>query len=530
MSWKSFFVICLIFFIFTNPFYKRGYFTTQDGEWAIVRLAEMQREIFDFQLPPRWADYLNHGYGYPLFLFTYPLPYYAGFLLRVLGFSLISSIKAVFVLSTFVSVLAMYFWAKRYWGEFGAVVSAVLYIMVPYRLVDFYFRGSIGEIVSMAVFPLVLWSLDNFIYKEYKNSSISAFFFALLILSHNASALFFTFFLVFYLIFKSNLKFTKIINLVRPFIQGLLLSAFFWLPAFFERKYVYLGHFSLADKFLHFADIADLITYKDNGIKPSLYLGIVHLIVFFLTFFMLTVKLKKKKLSLKPLLVLNLLTVFFLIFLLFPFSSFLWKFPFLKSVDFPWRVLVLVSFCLSFLSGSLVLLPKGRWIGIFLIIMSFIFYYPLVKTQKQIFKDDSYYETNDATTTSVDELMPIWVLKKPKDRPLYKIETKGKAEVSNLFYDSSKVEFLVNVFADKAEIWVNTLYFPGWKFWINGQEIAIYPVEKTGVIGFNLPKGEYWVRGKFTRTPIRLFADMLTVLGFLSIILSTKKIFLNRVK
>lgn len=70
-------ILILLFFtfLFTFPFFKSGYFATQDGEWAIVRLAEMGRELRDIQIPPRWSDFLNHGYGYPLFLFTYPFPY-----------------------------------------------------------------------------------------------------------------------------------------------------------------------------------------------------------------------------------------------------------------------------------------------------------------------------------------------------------------------------------------------------------------------------------------------------------------------
>ena len=33
----------------------------------------MVRELKEAQFPPTWAGYLNHGYGYPLLLFTYPL-------------------------------------------------------------------------------------------------------------------------------------------------------------------------------------------------------------------------------------------------------------------------------------------------------------------------------------------------------------------------------------------------------------------------------------------------------------------------
>src|SRR3989344_450617 len=81
------------------PFLKSGYFPTHDGEWAVVRLAEMHRELKDLQIPPRWSGYLNHGFGYPLFLFTYPLPYYLGEVLHLGGLGLTESIKVLFIIS-----------------------------------------------------------------------------------------------------------------------------------------------------------------------------------------------------------------------------------------------------------------------------------------------------------------------------------------------------------------------------------------------------------------------------------------------
>ena len=98
---KALLVIIFVSFLFTLPFFKDGYFQTHDGEWAIIRLAEMGREIRDLQIPPRWSSFLNHGYGYPLFLFTYPLPFYLGYLISLVGVGLTSSIKLVFVLTVF---------------------------------------------------------------------------------------------------------------------------------------------------------------------------------------------------------------------------------------------------------------------------------------------------------------------------------------------------------------------------------------------------------------------------------------------
>src|SRR3990170_4245274 len=81
------------------PYFHSGYFPTHDGEWAVVRLSDMFRELKDFQIPARYSGNLNFGYGYPLFNFVYPLPYYLGSFFHLLGLGLVDSVKAVFALS-----------------------------------------------------------------------------------------------------------------------------------------------------------------------------------------------------------------------------------------------------------------------------------------------------------------------------------------------------------------------------------------------------------------------------------------------
>src|SRR5579872_6665755 len=78
------------------PYFHAGYFPTHDGEWAVVRLSDMYREIRDHQFPPRYSSNLNFGYGYPLFNFTYPLPYYLGLIIHLFKFGFVDSIKILF--------------------------------------------------------------------------------------------------------------------------------------------------------------------------------------------------------------------------------------------------------------------------------------------------------------------------------------------------------------------------------------------------------------------------------------------------
>ncbi len=127
------------------PYFHSGYFPTHDGEWAVVRLSDMFRELRDFQIPPRYSGNLNFGYGYPLFNFTYPLPYYVGILIHLLGFGFVDSIKIIFALSAPLSAFFMFLASRKIWGNnWAGIVSSALYLYFPYRLVDLFVRGSIG--------------------------------------------------------------------------------------------------------------------------------------------------------------------------------------------------------------------------------------------------------------------------------------------------------------------------------------------------------------------------------------------------
>lgn len=518
MNWKIIGVILLVGCLFLSPFFQKGYFETHDGEWAIVRLAEMSREIRDFQIPPRWSDFLNHGFGYPLFLYIYPLPYYFGVLLKLTGLSLTDSIKAEFILGTLISGLGMYFYAKRYWGYFGGLISSIFFIILPYRLIDLYVRGSLGEIVALAVVPWLFWSVDRLLSHEQKTTTITAILFSLLILSHNASALLFFILLIIYVLVFFWKRKKEVIKLGIAIFQGFLLTSFFWLPVLFEKNYVYLGHTPIANRSLHFITILELLRpLKEITVRPPVFIGFAHLLVLVLV---VILYLFNRKLKHKSLLAYSLIVIFISLIPLFSYTSFIWSLPIVNLIDFPWRLLIVTGFLLSFISGSIVFFPKGKILGLAILVIGIGLCLPLVRAQKRIDKDDSYYETNDATTTSNDELMPIWVEVKPTNRYTDKIISDSSA-VSNLSYNSKQIKFNLNT--DRPGfITINSIYFPGWVFTIDKQQTQIILAKGTGLITLFAPQGVHTVEGKFNNTKTRFIADILSFFGLISLFIINK--------
>src|SRR3989344_4153706 len=93
----------LLLIILTLPatlsLFRPGFFSSHDGGWMVVRLSAFHQALSDGQFPVRWSARLNHGYGYPVLNFLYPLPFYLGELFYLLSHSFFTALKAVFITS-----------------------------------------------------------------------------------------------------------------------------------------------------------------------------------------------------------------------------------------------------------------------------------------------------------------------------------------------------------------------------------------------------------------------------------------------
>lgn len=516
---KRFLPFIIIFFITlicTKPYFRRGFFPTHDGEWAIVRLSEMQREVKDGQFPPRWSDYLNHGFGYPLFSFTYPAPFYLGIVCRVFGIGLVDTIKILFVASVFFSGLFMYFLGKELAGSFAGIISSIFYIVAPFRLVNLYVRGSIGESISLALFPLLFLVSLKYVQKpKIIRLILCALVFAFLILSHNVMALvFFPFWIAFlYANVFSYFEDVKIYTFryfLPMIVLGFGLSAYFFIPAILEKKYIILSVVKLADVSQHFVKLHDyLFSPWSYGVKPSYQLGWAHILAAlfgFIGFILSNIIDRKKYLSLT---VFIFAVIGLLVFFAHPVSSSFWQLPPLSWFDFPWRLITPLAFFLVLSTIFLSLHKTTKVIGVVLAVLTIILSINFARPLEYFEKPDAYYATNDATTTSMDELMPLWVKDKPKNRYTEKVIAE-KADIGKVEYNSRLIKFSV---AAKGEslIKINTIYFPGWEFEIDGKKTTPYFSNPQGIIYLKIPSGNHQVIGRFTETTVRMIANIITL-------------------
>lgn len=514
------------------PFFHKGYFPTHDGEWTVVRLSEMFREIKDLQFPARFSGNLNFGYGYPLFNFVYPIPYYIGLILHFLKINFVDSIKILFAISVPLSALLIFLLSKEMWkSKIAGVVSAIFYIYLPYRFVDLYVRGSLGESLSFALFPLIFYCAIK-ISKNPKSKylmPLGALSYAILITTHNIMAVFFTIIFVSFLFFQfiQNKK-DAVFKLLPILVFGLGLSSFFWIPAILEKNNILLSVIPIADRNLYFVNpLQFILSSWGYGVPTerggfSYQLGWPLLIVFILTIaylFFLKIRKKEKNDLFKNAWFLVFLSLF-LIFFLFSPSRFFWKLPLLSEINYPWTMLLPIGFLTSLLSGYLIIQKsKIKFVPIFLAIASIIIFLPYAKPQYYVDRGEGFYFTNDATTTSSSELMPLWVKKFPSVRSKEKVEiVKGQGEISNLSYNSKKISFNISS-QTESKIRVNTIYYPGWKALIDNKESIIAYNNDQGLMELSVPKGNHNISFYFSETPLRLFADIISVLSIIFLLL-----------
>ncbi|MBU1032095.1 hypothetical protein KKE03_04230, partial [Patescibacteria group bacterium] len=121
-----FFIGLLLTLSLLWPLFTAPYFIHHD-DVQVIRVYEMDKCFKDGQIPCRWVPDLGGLYGYPIFNYYAPLPYYFGELIYFLTGSLLISAKTMFALSFLGAYIFMYLLGSKMWGKMGGSISAVFY-------------------------------------------------------------------------------------------------------------------------------------------------------------------------------------------------------------------------------------------------------------------------------------------------------------------------------------------------------------------------------------------------------------------
>ena len=515
-------ILILLALLASCPLLRPGFIPTHDGEYHLIRFWQFDKNIRAGNFFSRWAPDLDHGFGAPLFNFFYPLPNYAAEIFLLLGASLANSFKISLAITLILSTLFFYLWLKELFGRGPALVGAVFYLYAPYHFLDVYIRGSIGEAWALVWLPAILWAWEK------KRWVLAGLFFAFLILSHNILAMVFSVFLVSY-VFARYCRPTSEESWLPPpaggfslppseewlslasLLLGLGLSAYFWLPALVEKKFV--RGLELINYSDHFPAFFQLIFpswgsgFSVSGIMDgmSFQIGLVHWLVVLAGLIIIW---RQKIRSRKPIFFLAWFVL--LVFLMLEISLPLWRFlsP-LSYLQYPWRLLALAMLTTSFLVGWLVWKLKKRWLTLVLLIAVLFFSWGYSRPVIYQARDNSFYLEN-----------PDWI--------------HGTATLGNSFQtiwaNHNQPANQLMEWQENSRLRLNINYYPGWQVKVstkggsasgrNGQKAKIN-IEPDGAFSVAAAQGEDKISVKFIETPLRLFADTVSLISFLLWVLLT---------
>ncbi|HEX8091368.1 MAG TPA: 6-pyruvoyl-tetrahydropterin synthase-related protein, partial [Blastocatellia bacterium] len=215
---------------------------THDIENLLPAMQQFDKGIRSGVIYPRWFADVNLGYGAATGNFYPPGIFYVGSLFHAVTNDWVDTLFLICALGLMGSGLALYRLARVFYGKLASAASAVLYMLLPYHMIDLYWRGAIPEFIGFVFMPIILY------YAYRLGATGRARYVAAVGLSHGLYLMthlpvgyLFTYVLAFYaLVWAAGERDFKVARRIATGIAlALVVSAIYWLPAALEGKYVY---------------------------------------------------------------------------------------------------------------------------------------------------------------------------------------------------------------------------------------------------------------------------------------------------
>ncbi len=524
-----------------------------DSPFLLQRLHQMTANLRAGVFPVRWMPDAAYGLGYPFFSYYAALPYYIGGLLALAGLDLLTAVKLTQTLGFLAAALAMYGWSRRRADPLAAGLTAVAYTAAPFHLVNVYVRGdSLSEFYAFVFYPLILWALDS-TRRTRRGVIWAALAYAGLLLTHNISAFIFTPFVLLAILMQPGPEWLR--NALRglaALVLGMLLAAWFWVPALKESPLVQLGtvtqgyfHYTNHFRALNLVQNRFLFDYSiSSDARTPFAMGLMQAVGAALGAIWLIVCLVRRRLDRTG--VFLLLGLILATLMITPLSKPLWDhLPLLPMVQFPWRFLsVQALFAAAVTAAPFAHLLPLRPSRFTFYVLRLTFYFllftlplsvllPLHPDRLPIGPQDVTTErlllyelfTGNIGTTIRHEYLYRAVVPRPftsdalvePDGPPHAIPLDGDALEATLLARAPARQ-VWRVVGDGGGVAFPILYWPGWRARIDGRPADVRPVEGSGYIALDVPPGEHTVVLYLGRTPLRAAAEAVSLAAALGML------------
>ncbi|MHB1293759.1 MAG: 6-pyruvoyl-tetrahydropterin synthase-related protein [Anaerolineae bacterium] len=515
-----------------------------DSPFLVQRVHQLSANLSAGIFPARWMPDAAYGLGYPFFSFYAALPYYLAALLNLAGAGVLWGIKLTQTLGFLAAGAWTYLLVRRMGGgAAAALLGAALYTLAPFHLVNVYVRGdSLSEFYAMALYPTILWGVLRL--RERPSTGRAAFLaagYALLVLSHNISALLFSplagvWLLVAALGAERPRRLRVLLTGAGALALGLALSVWFWAPALREQALVQLqdqttGYFHFANHFR----AGDLIQrawvhdYRIDDTHDPFAMGLVQALLGVVGAAALAMRaVVRRRIGGLELLALGAAAVYTL--LITPASAWVWeRVPLLPYTQFPWRLLSVQALAIALIVPlGLGGLPKRvHWpLGLALSALAAVAGLAGLQVDRLPLRESdvtparlSLYETlsGNIGSTVRSEYLPRAMQPRP-----YAWAEPGAGKPAPLVLEGRLAEAEALEALPGKETWricvetpsllaFHTTYLPGWEATVDGAPQGVEPLQGLGLVGLRLEPGTHEVSLRFEGTPVRRYTGWLSL-------------------
>jgi hypothetical protein len=553
--------LLLLALIAAGPLWGPGLLNTRgggDSPFLLLRVHQLAANLRTGVFPARWMPDAAYGFGYPFFSYYSALPYYLAAGFTLVGLDILSAIKLTQTLFFAATALAMYGWARRRLSSrIGGWLAAVGYTFAPYHLVNIYVRGdSLSEFAAFAFYPLIPWGLDFLAARpSLRRALFPALAYAGLVTTHNLSALVFSPFALLYLaalMWRNQRQRWHILAFGSCALGlGVMLSAWYWLPALAEAGYGQLeaqttGYFFYGNHFRG-TDLVQpglIFDYVASPGSPSSFaaMGSVQTALVLAGGLVVIVGWVGSRSPLRnsrfeiPWWSFVLVGLLITTWLITPLSRSLWDHvPLLPMIQFPWRLLSVQGLFTAMLAGA-VIAPLRRWRWAAAVVLTALLaasglaglrpeYLPIAAEEVTAERLHLYeLFTGNIGSTIRYEYLPRWVVPRPfTGPPLFDPSVSPRAipvdgelvSAQETVHKPTRRTWTVEAGAGGAAVAFPLYYWPGWRATVDSTPTEVGPAADSGYLTLAVPPGRHTVAMWLGRTPLRAAAEAISILAIL---------------
>jgi len=565
-----------------TPLLAPGYFyAAHDGRHSVFYLIQFDAAFRDGAWWPRWAMHHIQGYGYPTFIIQAPLGFYLAEIFVLFGAGYTTAVKLAWTSGFLVSGWGMYqltvHWLRKaqekaplapLWTDgrsedalrWAGVVAGLLYVFIPYHLLDMYVRAALNDALLLAWFPWVFLAFDQLLALGFsagwqRRLALAALTLAGTLLTHTFALISFAPLLVTFVLFHLVLAWRKgatyllaRIGLAAAGGMGaLLLYACFLLPLLVEGQHlqqqVYVTDtYDFRNHFVYWGQFFSPLWgfgYSDDpaGANDGMSFQVGALALLFLV---VAIALLWRQVQPRAYLLYLVGATLALLTFMTPWAAPLWEaVPALGVIQFPWRLLALVAFMVSGLAGLAIgnlaaqLVSSEQaggalLLGLLVIFSSYAYIHaPLQPVAawredgRAIFRFEREHPDMIAYTEWVQEpftespMTPDYMAEDyqewagENDRLTRLSIVGGGGEVISNYSRGSSMGGVVRL-TQATPVRINLFYFPGWQVQIDGLPVAHRVSDPYGLIEVDVPAGEHQIDVRMGTTPVRRLGALIS--------------------